>query len=246
MVIRDVCPRCKSSAYKKNGHIRNGKQNHQCKDCGRQVVDVFEQYLISDDTRALIERLLPERLSLRGICRAVGVGLKWPIGFITMTFESLPDHLNLLPITSIQEVIIQRLEVEIDEIASFVQNKDNEQWIWLAMDVTTRQIIGFYDGDRSRNSTRKLWASMPKAYRQSATFFTDQYIAYVGVIPADPHEPIGKLSRKTNHIERFNNTLLQRVSRLVRSALSLSTKLANHIGAIRYFIYHYNLTKAMS
>jgi hypothetical protein len=31
MVIRDVCPQCKSSKHKKNGHIHNGKQNHQCK-----------------------------------------------------------------------------------------------------------------------------------------------------------------------------------------------------------------------
>lgn len=33
-------------------------------------------------------------------------------------------------------------------------------------------------------------------------------------------------------------TLRQRVSRLVRETLSLSKKLANHIGAIKYFICH--------
>ena len=55
---------------------------------------------------------------------------------------------------------------------------------------------------------------------------------------------ITKKARKTNHIERFNNTLRQRVSRLVRSALSFSKKLANHFGAIRYFICNYNLLKA--
>ena len=98
--------------------------------------------------------------------------------------------------------------------------------------------------DRSRKSARKLWANIPKVYRQQATFYTDQYVVYVGVIPAAQHEPIGKLARKTNHIERFNNTLRQRVSRLVRSALSFSKKLANHIGAIKYFICYYNLTKA--
>jgi insertion element IS1 protein InsB len=48
---------------------------------------------------------------------------------------------------------------------------------------------------------------------------------------------------KTNRIERFNNTLHPRVSRLVRSALSFSKKLDNHIGAIKMFIYHY-LTRA--
>src|SRR3989442_3037057 len=43
-------------------------------------------------------------------------------------------------------------------------------------------------------------------------------------------------SRKTNHIERFNNTLRQRVSRLVRETLSFSKTLAHHIGAIKYFM----------
>jgi insertion element IS1 protein InsB len=52
------------------------------------------------------------------------------------------------------------------------------------------------------------------------------------------------LARETNHIKRFNNTLRQRVSRLVRSALSFSKKLANHIDAIKYFIYNYNLLRA--
>ena len=67
MVIRDVCLQCQSPKYKKNGHIHNGKQNHQCHDCGRQCVDCCEQYLVSEDTRTLIERLLVERISLRGI-----------------------------------------------------------------------------------------------------------------------------------------------------------------------------------
>ena len=54
---------------------------------------------------------------------------------------------------------------------------------------------------------------------------------------------ITKKARKTNHIERFNNTLRQRVSRLVRETLSFSKKLTNHIGAIKYFICHYKLTR---
>jgi insertion element IS1 protein InsB len=63
-------------------------------------------------------------------------------------------------------------------------------------------------------------------------------------IPAAQHKAISKLARKTNHIARFNNTLRQRVSRLVRAALSFSKKLANHIGALKLFICHYNLTRA--
>jgi insertion element IS1 protein InsB len=244
MIIRDVCPQCQSPKYKKNGHIHNGKPNYQCKDCGRQFVDGFEQYLVSDDTRALIERLLVERISWRGICRAMGVTLKWPLGFLVECFAALPDHLHVQLVTCKHNVMIQRLEVEADEMASFVKQKANKSWIWIAMDATSRQVMAFHVGDRSRRSAKRLWAKIPAAYRQHATFYTDQCVVYTGVIPAVQHRAISKLARKTNHIERFNNTLRQRVSRLARDALSFSKKLANHIGAIKLFICHYNLTRA--
>jgi insertion element IS1 protein InsB len=244
MVIREVCPRCQSAKYKKNGHIHTGKQNHHCHDCGRQFVQCFAQYLIADEQRALIERLLVERISLRGICRAVGVTLKWLLGFLVQCVEALPDHLHIEPVTCHGNVMIRRLEGEADEMSSFVQKKANKQWIWLAMDAKNRQVIAFHVGDRSRRSAKRLWAKIPEAYRQHATFYTDRYAVYEGVIPAAQHRAISKLARQTNHIERFNNTLRQRVSRLVREALSFSKKLANHIGAIKLFICHYNLAKA--
>ncbi|WP_445301921.1 IS1 family transposase, partial [Microcoleus sp. N9_A1] len=41
-------------------------------------------------------------------------------------------------------------------------------------------------------------------------------------------------------MERFNCTIRQRVSRLVRKSLSFSKKLENHIAAIWHFVHHYN------
>jgi hypothetical protein len=60
------------------------------------------------------------------------------------------------------------------------------------------------------------------------------------IFPATRHRPVGKETGKTNKVERFNCTLRQRVSRLVRKTLSFSKKLENHIGAIWNFIHHYN------
>src|SRR5262245_52006070 len=125
MVIRDVCPRCKSPKLKKNGDIHNGKQHHHCHDCGRQCVQCCEQCLISNDKRGLIERSLVERISLRGICRAVGVTLKWLLGFLAQCCDAVPDHLHVQPVSCQHDVLIQRLEVEADALASFVQKKAN-------------------------------------------------------------------------------------------------------------------------
>jgi len=66
------------------------------------------------------------------------------------------------------------------------------------------------------------------------------------VVPPAQHKAITKKARKTNHVARFNNTLRQRISRLVRDMLSFSKKLANHIGAIKFFICHSNLAKAVT
>ncbi len=70
MVIRDACPACGSNQCKKNGHIHTGKQNHQCKTCGRQFVLDAENRVIAEDQRTLVERLLLEKIFLHGICRA--------------------------------------------------------------------------------------------------------------------------------------------------------------------------------
>src|SRR4051794_23894330 len=112
------------------------------------------------------------------------------------------------------------------------------------MDANTCQVTAFHVGDRSGQSAQVLRAKIPAAYQEYAVFYTDHYAAYTGVIPSARHRAITELARKTNHVERFNCTLRQRVSRLVRATLSFSKKLSNHIGAIKYFIYHYNLTKS--
>ena len=199
--------------------------------------------MITEEQRILIDRLLLERLSLRGICRAAGVGLRWLLQFRVARFQAAPEHLNVKPPASTPAVIVQRREAEMDELWSFVGAKAHRQWVWIALDATTRQVLAFHVGDRSGQSAKALWEQIPTVYQEQATFYTDQYEVYKGVIPSAQPRAISKLAGKTNHGERFNCTLRQRVSRLVRATLSFSKNLANHIGAIKYFICDYNLTK---
>jgi insertion element IS1 protein InsB len=191
-----------------------------------------------------MERLLVERISWRGIGRAVGVNLTWLLGLLVQCVEALPDHLHVQPITGQQDVLRQRLAVEADEMASVVKKKAHTPWMWIALDAKSRHVMACPVGNRRRKRATRLWAKMPEAYRQHATFDTDPSVGDQGVIPAAQHRAIHKLARKTNPITRFNNTLRQRVSRLVREALSCAKKLANPIGAIKLCIGHDNLTRA--
>ena len=87
-----------------------------------------------------------------------------------------------------------------------------------------------------------MWNSLPAIYRNNAVFYTDFWSSYQEVLPSKRHFAVGKETGQTNHLERFNNTLRQRVSCLVRKTRSFAKKLENFEGAILNFIHHYNST----
>ena len=92
MVIPASCPACGSTRYKKNSHTRHGKQHYLCKNCERQLSAGAANRLMATERRAEIANLLRERLSLRGICRAVSVSLTWLVHCMVACFGSCPDH----------------------------------------------------------------------------------------------------------------------------------------------------------
>ncbi len=115
----------------------------------------------------------------------------------------------------------------------------SQQGVWLAQDRKTREIVGCHIGARDEAGAIALWQSLPDCYLNAETY-TDYWNAYRAIFYANTLYQVGKESGQTNHIERFNNTLRQRVSRLVRKTLSFSKNLANHIGAVWFFIHHYS------
>jgi len=138
------CPQCELSHIKKNGHTHYGKQNYQCLECGRQFVTDSQR--IDEATRALIQKLLLERIPLRGICRVLDISLEWLLDFIAEVYDQLPDDLYVQSTSPSRDVQLLRLEAEADELWSFVQRKENKQWVWLAFDPATKQVLAFYSG----------------------------------------------------------------------------------------------------
>jgi transposase-like protein len=67
------CPRCGSDHGVKNGYLGNGKPKLKCQGGGRQFVEDPKRQPISEESRALIDKLLLERISLAGIARVRGV-----------------------------------------------------------------------------------------------------------------------------------------------------------------------------
>ena len=71
--LKQPCPSCGSFQTIKNGSTHNGKSKCQCNQCGRQFVLNPSQKRVSEETKQLIDKLLLERMPLRGIERVTGV-----------------------------------------------------------------------------------------------------------------------------------------------------------------------------
>ena len=54
------------------------------------------------------------------------------------------------------------------------------------------------------------------------------------------HQSVGKDSGETNHVERWNNTLRQRLARFVRKTLAFSKSEVYHKAALKLYLHYYN------
>ena len=112
------CPKCLGSNIVKNGYTHYGRQNHKCKDCGRQFVFPNHHY-ISESIKELIRKYLLERLRLRVICRVFEVSLTWLLEYMISVYEEVPEDLGF----DIANLIDDDLQVDViqaDEAWSFV------------------------------------------------------------------------------------------------------------------------------
>lgn len=60
--------------------------------------------------------------------------------------------------------------IQLDEMRTFVQNKKNKQWLWLALNPANRQIIAFHVGGRSGKDAQLFCEKIPAAFKQRVGF----------------------------------------------------------------------------
>ena len=125
-----TCPNCTSHKIIMYGQTHHDKQRFRCKDCGRQFV-AENNHWVSSKKRDYIERMLRERISLRAICRVMEVSMTWLMNFAASVWDQTPDDLGvdweLLDNLSDEE--LQSVDIQLDEMWSFVGSKKNKQWI---------------------------------------------------------------------------------------------------------------------
>jgi IS1 family transposase/transposase-like protein len=233
-IVTYVCSRCESPNIVRNGHDYKGGQKYHCKACGRYGT-LNAQPGYATPVREQARRGLLERLSLRGLERLLALSRRTLQRWLCQWIDELPPlEASLVPAEA-DDVL------ELDELWSFVQKKDNQRWLWLALCRRTRQVVAYFIGDRSETSCLQLWRRIPIAYARCHSF-SDFWDAYQRIFATDRHQSVGKDSGQTSHVERWFNTLCQRLGRFTRRTLAFSRRDDLHDGLLHLFIHDYNLS----
>ena len=140
----------------------------------------------------------------------------------------------------LQKVLITKAEdAEIDEMWSFVGKKENQRWLWHAIDHKTGKVLVYVFGRRKDEVFKKLKKLLkPFGIKK---FYTDNLGSYERHLPSNKHV-VGKTN--TQKIERKHLTLRTRIKRLVRKTICFSKSSQMHDIVIGLFInrYEFGLT----
>jgi insertion element IS1 protein InsB len=133
------------------------------------------------------------------------------------------------------DVMISRAnEAEVDEMWSFVGKKQDQRWLWHAIDHWTGEVLAYVFGRRTDEVFLQLKALLePYGIRR---FHTDYWGAYTRHLEPDVHNP-GK--RNTQRIERKHLTLRTRIKRLARKTICFSKSIQMHDIVIGLFVNRY-------
>ena len=89
------CPNCSSESISRNGFNDRGKQSYKCRDCGRRFVLAPQCLPLSETEKALLERLLLERISLAGIARVMQRSESCIQGYVNAKAKTVPQKVEV-------------------------------------------------------------------------------------------------------------------------------------------------------
>lgn len=220
-----TCPRCSAQNCKKNGISKQGKQRYRCKTCQRQFILLYTRRGFSSKIKQQIVTMCLNGSGIRDTARVLQVSANTVLKVLRLVAETLPPT-KLPP---------RVLELELDEMWSFVGKKDEQFWLWYAFEPRSKQILAWHCGRRTDASCRRLLNKLKST--QVLRFCTDDWESYEKLIPAH-HHWIGK--QWTQRIERQNLNLRTHLKRLQRRTICFSKSKRMHEAVIKLYIHHHN------
>lgn len=214
------CTKCNGIAVK-NGF--QGKiQRYKCKLCDKkfQLDFTYKAYNVTVNDSIII--LLKEGCGIRSIARILRISKNTVLARII----SIGEKLKAKPLLQ------KGCSYEMDEIWTFIGDKNNVAWITYAIEKKSRNVVGFVLGSKTKENIQplvnELILSVPKH------IYTDGLNIYPALIPNTIHK---RFQYCTNIIERNNLTLRTHLKRLSRRTICFSRSFSVLFNVLKIYFW---------
>lgn len=199
---------CKICSQKtvKNGFQKSGVQRYKCRCCNKQFQESYVYNAKKPKTNNHIVKLTQEGMGIKSIARYLAISPTTVIEKIKKVAAQIKKPKPLL-----------NMAYEIDELCTFIGNKENKIWICYSYCRETKSVFDFVVGARTKRVIEPLVFNILCTLPQK--IYTDKHQTYASIISAPIHS-VKKFG--TNHIERMNLTLRTHLKRLSRKTICFS------------------------
>lgn len=179
------CPKCGHNKTTCHGFDANGRQRYKCEICKQ----AGRSWTFNKRTGTPFHRL---RTPVKEIIQIAQAYMEnGSVASLSRTFKHKPKTIDRLmdriakQCAKVNDRILQNLEVfcvMLDELWSYVQKKENEQWGWNAIEAGTKLLLGFVIGPWTKKTAKKLVKLLRKRIKSIWMFISDgleHYIKYI-------------------------------------------------------------------
>lgn len=202
------CQYCKATCVKFGK--RDNIQRYRCKSCKRTQQEAYKNKAWQPFTKELFKRSLARSGGVRSMSYTIQVSKPTILKWLREGKKYRGQEKSL---------IIPNDEYELDEMWTYVGNKDNECWVIYAISRTTRLPVALKVGRRNKENLKEVVNQL--LLLNPKRIYTDGLKMYKELIPKLIHR---KGKRKINYIERKNLTNREQIKRLSRDTISFSKK----------------------
>ncbi len=200
------CKIC-SKGMVKNGRSRSGKQRYYCRHCKKTTQLEYFYKACNPKIDKSIALLITESCGIRSIGRILKISTSTVIRKILRIAKRIVRPFPIL----------QGKEYEVDEVFTYIGNKQRLYWIVYALRRDTKDVIDFKVGKRNLKTLGRVIDTV--ILSEAKRVFTDGYELYKSLVPSAQH---CQKKYNINHIERNNLSLRTHLKRLSRKTICFS------------------------
>ena len=131
-----------------------------------------------------------------------------------------------------QPTICKNKTYEVDELCSFIKNKNNKIWVVYALERTTKKVVSFAVGKRTNQTLRIVIKTLLNS--QAVCIYTDRLKQYKMLINNNIH----KIDRYgTNRIERCNLSIRTHLKRFSRRSICFSKSIKQLKAVLKIYFW---------